>query len=266
MRLLKLLGNLLLIAFLTVLTQTGGLIYLITLLLIRKKKARLFRRTLFFTAAYGITTFLILPAAAKKFGKIAISENEGITAQAFYTKLCNRNYVVPALNETLQQASKDFSLKHPDIQVQYLDAAFPLFKDFPLYPHRGHDDGNRIDLAFIYQNPDGSMTNDKPSRSGYGIFAAPKPGEVNQAEICANQGKWQYDFTKYVTLGNANPELSLAEKATADLIKALLAQPKSEKLFLEPHLKSRLNLTNDKVRYHGCWAVRHDDHIHFQID
>ena len=38
-----------------------------------------------------------------------------------------------------------------------------------------------------------------------------------------------------------------------------------EKVFIEPHLKTRLNLTSNKIRFHGCQAVRHDDHIHLQV-
>ena len=29
--------------------------------------------------------------------------------------------------------------------------------------------------------------------------------------------------------------------------------------------KTRLLLTSDKIRFHGCQAVRHDDHIHVQL-
>jgi len=39
------------------------------------------------------------------------------------------------------------------------------------------------------------------------------------------------------------------------------------KIFIEPHLKTRLELVDiDKIRYHGCHAVRHDDHIHVQLN
>ena len=32
-----------------------------------------------------------------------------------------------------------------------------------------------------------------------------------------------------------------------------------------PHLKARLGLNSNKVRFHGCHAVRHDDHFHVQL-
>lgn len=37
------------------------------------------------------------------------------------------------------------------------------------------------------------------------------------------------------------------------------------KLFLEPHLKRVLIPSNEKVRFQGCRAARHDDHLHLQL-
>ena len=45
----------------------------------------------------------------------------------------------------------------------------------------------------------------------------------------------------------------------------ILHQPNLGKVFIEPHLKDRMKLTNSKIRFHGCGAVRHDDHIHIQL-
>ena len=39
---------------------------------------------------------------------------------------------------------------------------------------------------------------------------------------------------------------------------------KDDNIFIEPHLKNRLKIGNNRIRFHGCKAVRHDDHIHFQ--
>ena len=38
-----------------------------------------------------------------------------------------------------------------------------------------------------------------------------------------------------------------------------------DKIFLEPHLKDRFGLQSPKVRFAGCRAARHDDHLHVQI-
>ncbi|KAG1649009.1 Xaa-Pro aminopeptidase 3 [Nymphon striatum] len=127
-----------------------------------------------------------------------------------------------------------------------------------------HNDGKKIDLSFIYTDG-GKLSNKKPSISGYGFFEGPKPNEYDQIKTCLDRGNWQYDFTKYFTFGTINSDLNFSEGATKDLILEILKQPSTGKLFVEPHLKTRLNLKNQKIRFHGCQAVRHDDHIHFQL-
>ena len=54
-------------------------------------------------------------------------------------------------------------------------------------------------------------------------------------------------------------------KKTKELVRLFASQPVIGKIFIEPHLKTRLNLTSNKVRFHGCKAVRHDDHVHVQL-
>ncbi len=55
----------------------------------------------------------------------------------------------------------------------------------------------------------------------------------------------------------------LDEERTRELVR-LFAEDKSvRKILIEPHLKSRLKLGQyDKIRFQGCKAARHDDHIH----
>ena len=44
---------------------------------------------------------------------------------------------------------------------------------------------------------------------------------------------------------------------------ALLAERRVRRIFLEPHLKRRLGYAEDgRVRFAGCHAARHDDHVH----
>lgn len=69
-----------------------------------------------------------------------------------------------------------------------------------------------------------------------------------------------------MTLGSINSNLDFSKKGTKLLIMAFLKQKELQKIFIEPHLKQRLHLTNKKIRYHGCHAVRHDDHLHIQIN
>ena len=122
----------------------------------------------------------------------------------------------------------------------------------------------KIDISFIYAAKNG-LTNLKPSKSGYGVFEVPLKNELNQAQVCKQKGFWQYDFTKYVTLGSYPKDLKFSANGTKKLISKILENTDVQKVFIEPHLKNRLNLQHSKIRFHGCRAVRHDDHIHFQI-
>jgi len=147
----------------------------------------------------------------------------------------------------------------------YLDANFPFIDKFPLLPHLSHNDGRKVDVSLIYEEPNGQLTNKKPSISGYGVYENPTAKEYDQNAVCKQRGNWQYDFPKYLTLGTINKDIEFSEKGTRELAILILRQNSTGKLFIEPHLKKRLNLTSGKVRFHGCQAVRHDDHIHFQL-
>ena len=252
------------IVFLTIITQIGGVIYLITLLLVRNKEGRRTKRMFTFSAIYLFSTFLIVPYVAPMFGREKIRDTEAVKAHSFVYKLANRNYVTPTLNATLQKIGDDFSKRFPGSTLVYLDANFPFFDRFPLLPHLSHNDGKKVDVSLIYQTKDGQLTNKKPSVSGYGVFEAPKKGEYDQIAICKKKN-WFYDFPKYLTFGTINNGIEFSAKGTRELLRVISKQSAIGKIFLEPHLKNRLNLTNQKVRFHGCRAVRHDDHIHIQL-
>ena len=115
----------------------------------------------------------------------------------------------------------------------------------------------------VYEDKNGIVSNLKKSNSGYGIFEY--TGGINQNDICKQNGYYQYDFPKYLTFGRINPDLVFSEKYNKILIESLLESNKIEKIFIEPHLKARLHLTDSRIRFQGCRSVRHDDHIHVQI-
>ncbi len=52
---------------------------------------------------------------------------------------------------------------------------------------------------------------------------------------------------------------------TTALINLFTADPRVAKIFVEPPLATRLNLSHPKLRFQGCRAARHDDHIHIQL-
>lgn len=264
--LLRIILKLFIFIFLTLTTQIGGIVYLITLLLISSKSLKyILKRTVLFCLLYVTTTFLIIPRVAPIFGRVKIKNTQHLQAHNFITILFNRNYVTTKMDTVLTTLSLRVIKEYPSIKIIYLDANFPFINGFSLLPHLSHNDGKKIDISFIYQTKKGIVSNLKPSNSGYGIFVTPLKNEIHQTKICKKRGYWQYDFTKYFTLGNANTGLKISEKTTRNLINQILKNNAVSKVFIEPHLIARLKLQHSKIRFHGCGAVRHDDHIHFQI-
>lgn len=216
-----------------------------------------------FFGLYMIVTFVIVPAIAPLWGREKINNTENIKPATYMTVILNRNYVKPELNELLKETEENLS--GTDIDIIYLDANFPFIDKFPLLPHLSHNDGKKIDFSLVYQDNQGEITNRIKSISGYGVFENPKQGETDQIKRCLNDGYFQYDYPKYFTFGTINPDLNFSPPGTKKLIESLLKNDNLEKLFIEPHLKQRLGLTDNRVRYHGCRSVRHDDHIHVQL-
>lgn len=230
----------------------------------RSEKKRM-KRLGIFIGLYLLTTFLIVPSIAPVFGREKIKESEFLQAHSFFYKIANRNYVRPELNKAMGKIASEFEKRNSGIKMIYLDANFPFIDRFPLLPHLSHNDGKKIDISLVYKTQNGQLTNKKPSLSGYGAYESPKAGEHDQISVCKYNGNWQYDFPKYLTLGKINGDIEFSRKGTRELVNLIIKQNAIGKIFIEPHLKTRLNLTSGKVRFHGCQAVRHDDHIHFQL-
>lgn len=268
---------LLLFLLLTVLTQIGGLVFLLSWFIYRriiKKATAHFKpafliKTLTFVSLYLFATFLLVPIIAKPFGRVPLPffTTNHVRPVNVWTCILNRNYVRPELKSMVEKVAKTMNDRYEGTEIQYLDANLPFFDGFPLVPHLSHNDGRKLDLAFFYTNSGtGQKTNDKPSFSGYGVFEAPRPNEMNSIETCLKQGYWQYDGTKYLALVARQEQFIFDEERTKAMIELFSEAPGIEKMFLEPHLKTRLKLNgNNKVRFHGCQAVRHDDHLHIQI-
>lgn len=247
---------------LTVLTQIGGVVLCLALL-VHRKYNRSFLWLPVFVVFYALSTLLVVPFLAKLSGRETIKETKNLkAANGFYT-WCNRNYVNSDLSKVLTEVSED--LAQYGIVINYLDANFPFIDRFPLLPHLSHNDGKKIDISLVYQDENGNVSKLVKSRSGYGVFEEPVGSEMNQTERCKTAGYFQYDYPKYLSFGEAHPELSFSEKSTKRLLNAILSKSEIEKIFIEPHLQNRLGLKHGKIRFHGCGAVRHDDHIHIQV-
>jgi len=191
-RTLKLFLKIIITILLTVLTQIGGLIYLISeIVFFKTSQHAKIKKIIFFLSFYMMATFIIVPYVAPIFGREKIKNNDLVASCSVFTIICNRNYVTPELQESLQNIAQSISKKHTGIKLVYLDANFPFIKGFPLAPHLSHNDGKKIDVSFIYDQNQ-KLTNKKPAILGYGIYEDPTSTEFDQISSCKEKGYWLF--------------------------------------------------------------------------
>lgn len=269
------LGVLALIFGLTVLTQTGGLVLIISLGIswrLNKKMNASWKRLLIqagsFLIIYLLFVFVIVPLIARPLGRVQLPlfEKDHVRPANAITFLLNRNYVRPELKRIVFAVADKLNEKHPGTTLNYLDANFPFIDKVPLFPHLSHSDGKKLDISFFYRSSKTELeTNEVPSWIGYGICEEPKPGEVNRPEECARKGFWQYSALQENLSQASKKDFVFDETRTRLMINSFVQEKNLGKILIEPHLRHRLSLTSDKIRLHGCNAVRHDDHIHIQL-
>jgi len=270
---MKRISGLIWFLILTIVTQVGGVVYLLNLALVKfwwkPRKRQWLKRQLMFIGLYVLASLLIVPPLAKLNHRqpLPCYKVTTLRPQNWLTVICNRHYVHEDLYKVIVKVSDDFNRqsteKEGTLILNYLDANFPFIDGFPLIPHLSHNDGKKLDLAFRYESKgEQPPTNNTRSLFGYGVYVEPTPEEINQTAICKEK-RWQYDITKYIGIP-INGWLTYDGWETKRLMQLLVAS-EIDKVFIEPHLKQRMDLQTDKIRFHGCHAVRHDDHIHVQI-
>ena len=260
--------------FLTLISQVGGIVYLIYKPFsdsiknrIRSKGIQLIFRVILFLGMMSLSSFMITPFIAKQFGRVPLplQKTENLNPGNLLFCFLNRHYVKPELLNSIKEISKEVKATITDTEIIYLDANFPFYDGFPLLPHRSHDDGEKLDIAFIYKDIEtGKRLNSIPSFIGYGYSEGPREGEFDQISDCEAKGYWQYGLISKIT--GQKKRYQFDEAANQQLLQIIIKNPQIGKVFIEPHLKQRLGFSNaSKVRFHGCAAVRHDDHIHIQL-
>lgn len=275
MKTFRILTILTLFIFLTVLTQVGGIVLLIALTFhkyinrqVTHKWWNPAAKVATFLVLYAATTFVIVPLLARPLGRVPMPllERGHLRPLTVLTCLLNRHYVRPELRRAAFEVAEEMNRAFPGTTVNYLDGNFPFGNHFPLVPHLSHNDGRKLDLAFCYtDNHTLQPTNESPSVIGYGVCEAPRAGEQNTASFCDENGYWQYSLSEKVVPQGGKKDYTLDEERTRRLVNLFAAHSAIGKIFIEPHLKGRMKLTSSKIRFHGCRAVRHDDHIHVQL-
>jgi len=252
---------------LTAVTQIGGLVLLLCIPAFTWAGRRLAERTSLirvdayigvYACAYLAASLAAIPLAGA-LGRAplpcGIAGEVTLAPRTFLTCLLNRHYSTLPARQALQKINNEFSAEFRRLRVAYLDAGFPFFDWFPMMPHLSHGDGRKIDLALIY--PDGSET---PSPIGYWGFAQPREGDPQPCAARAGLLRWNMTWLQPLLPGK-----ELDARHTATLVQALAHSPAVSRIFLEPHLRRRLGLDHPKIRFQGCVAARHDDHIHVEF-
>ena len=167
---------------LTVVTQVGGLVYVIHLVLYHKvwkpKKWKWLKRQASFVLLYAFVWLIVIPPLAKLNNRRPLPYINITTLQPqnWFTVFCNRHYVHEDLYYTMEAVSEDFSNQSADrmggLTLNYLDANFPFMDGFPLIPHLSHNDGKKLDLAFRYNSNDDRLLRIK--RDHYSAMACMK--------------------------------------------------------------------------------------------
>ncbi|MEM8687934.1 MAG: hypothetical protein AAGF81_11430 [Pseudomonadota bacterium] len=256
---------------LTLLTQLGGIAYAVAVLSV----AHVANRGV--AAASGLGLFLaayaLLHLAAERtaplHGRVPLpcttsADADLQIANRLYC-LLNRHYVRPELLAVTKALSAHMAEKHGAATVA-LDANFPFIDGFPLLPHLSHNDGRKLDLAFYYGDASGQYQRGLiPSPIGYWGFEAPKSGSDEPCKGRNDLLTLRWDMAWFQT--RLRPA-RLDRERTAAALRWLSTEGKRQgvgKILLEPHLKQSLGLDSDIIRFQGCRAARHDDHIHFQM-
>lgn len=262
------LGHGLLFVLLTVLTQIGGAIWLGAVVLCRVLGfARRGSRLLAFAILYASAT-LALHLAAPLTGREplpCIASGDLTAASPLYCVL-NRNYVTPPLGRIAEAYARHMAKTFPGTRTLALDASFPLFAGFPLLPHLSHDDGRKLDLAFYYEDA-GAVFRNGEMRSPLGYFAfeqpeadAPRPCEARTRRLTF---RWDLDWLQpFFPAWRAEPQRM---REALRWLSTDGARMGIGKVFVEPHIASRLGVSSGIIRFQGCNAARHDDHIHIQL-
>ncbi|MGK9170401.1 hypothetical protein KXR53_29150 [Inquilinus limosus] len=264
---------LLAVAILTMVSQIGGAVLIVawlgSRLLPPQRRLRSLAVVVLFAVLYSAATLVVVPPLAALAGRVPLPcrAEPGRPVAAGHPLYCllNRNYVDPRLVPLLDALAAAMDRAHPGTVTLYLDAGFPFLDGMPLAPHLSHDDGRKLDLAFFYTDPDGGY---RPSllRSpiGYWAFEQPGPGDP----LPCTEPRWltlRWDMTLLQGLYLDRP---LEPERTRTALAWLLAEgPRFglEKILLEPHLVQRFGLSSPLLRFQGCRAARHDDHLHLQI-
>ena len=169
---LKIIIRFVIFCFLTAVTQIGGIVYLLSLVISNKWNKKLkFKTSIICIGLYLLSTLIIIPLIAPFFGREKVKHSEKIKPTHYMTVLLNRNYVKPKLNDLLSNTAK--KLNGTNIPIHYLDATFPFINTFTFLPHLSHNTVKTLDLSFVYYTQNVIIPNQQNIVRTYVVFDTP---------------------------------------------------------------------------------------------
>lgn len=245
---MRLTFHLLLLGILTLLTQLGGLAWLVALAFKRR-----------------LSVFLVTYATLWAFASVATAfanriplpcTGSPLRAQSLLYCVLNRHYVVPELHDLAVDLATEMDRRFPGTVTLTLDGSHP-YGTSPLLPHLSHREGRHLDLAFYYTDATGTYLPGH-TRSPIGYFAF-EDGETDCPPAFPTL-RWDLNWLQPLF-----PNRPLEPERTRAALEILVNDPRVSRIFVEPHLVRHLGLSSPKLRFQGCRAARHDDHIHIEL-
>jgi len=211
-------------------------------------------------AVYALTSALVVPPIAAAFGRVPLPCASGtLRPRSWVFCAANRRYVVPELRAAVVEIADTVAAGSAGTHVSYLDGAFP-FRGVPLLPHLSHGDGRKLDLALFYVDREGHPLEVGGSPLGYfGYVQPPRPRDAACPERWFDL-RWDLSVLQPWLMPDA-----LDRVRTRRLLAAALRHPAIDRGLIEPHLQRTLGVRSPRLRFQGCRAARHDDHVHLQL-
>ncbi|MDB4932439.1 MAG: hypothetical protein JWM10_4923 [Myxococcaceae bacterium] len=218
------------------------------------------RRLAVGVAMYALACAALVPPVAAVLGRVPLPCAGGsLRARSWLYCAANRRYVAPELRAAAREIADSVAAENPGTYVSYLDGAFP-FRGLPLLPHLSHGDGRKLDLALFYVDRAGRPLEVGGSPVGY--FGYVQPARSGDA-ACPQRWfdlRWDLAALQRWLMPDA-----LDRGRTRRLVATAARHPAIAKGLIEPHLQRTLGVRSAKLRFQGCGAARHDDHVHLQL-
>lgn len=170
----------------------------------------------------------------------------------------DRHFVTPSARDALVAVARTMRERYSGEVLRFMDASGPDGRK-PFPPHRSHGDGRQIDLGLYYTDVEGRPLDRFPATDRYGGYWPAEPPPPGEEIACPDGRPGRAEKPD----PPADRPWRLDEARTKALVETLIADRRVRRVLIEPHLERRFGLWgHPKLRFAGCQAARHDDHLH----